>query len=94
MKTLRWKRTDQSDGASEILTIVRIDGDFRYYVEICSGPNVGDDFVGLYTLEGDQVRLSNCSWEVVSNPPREIIVQIETDWESGSNVIERLEDPS
>lgn len=92
MAVLRWVRTDQSDGASEILTLVQIDGDSQLRIEICAGPEIGDDFVGLYDLDGDQIQLGNCSWEAVdeSEVPADVITSIETDWESGSNVVTRM----
>ena len=91
MSAVRYRRTDSSDGASEILTVVRIDGESDFVIEICSGPGIGDDFVGLYDLDGDQLRTGNCSWEVVdeSEVPAEVIEMIETDWESGTNVVAR-----
>lgn len=85
----RWIRTD--DGVSEILTVVRVDGDEKYYVEICAGPNVGDDFVGLYTLDGDQIPFGNREWTTVSDPPAEVVEAIESDWESGSSVVRLLD---
>jgi hypothetical protein len=93
VSALRWTRTDQSDGASEILTIVRIDGQTDLCVEVCAGPEVGDDFVGLYDLDGDQLTLGNCSWEAVdaSEVPAEVVTSIETDWEHGSTIVERFE---
>jgi hypothetical protein len=92
MSAVRFRRTDHFDGASEILTVVRVDGEADLRIEICAGPKVGDDFVGLYDLDGDQLQVGNCSWEVVdeTHVPADIIAAIETDWESGSNFVERL----
>ncbi len=97
MSALRWTRTDQSDGAHEILTIVRIDGQTDLCVEVCAGPEIGDDFVGLFDLDGEQLTLGNCSWdavdasEVPSEVRAEVVTTIETDWEHGSTIVERLE---
>lgn len=84
-------RTEE-DGASEILTIVRIDGQTDLAVEVCSGPEIGDDFVGLYDLDGDQIRTGNCSWEAVdeSEIPDDVVTTIETDWERGTSIVKRL----
>jgi hypothetical protein len=100
VSALRWKRTEL-DGATEdgepiesteILTLVRIDGETEIRIEICAGPEIGDDFVGLYALDGDQLQLDNCSWDAVdaSEVPAEVIITIETDWECGSCRVERL----
>jgi hypothetical protein len=89
---VRWTRTDQSDGAHEILTIVRIEGQPDLCVEVCAGPEIGDDFVGLYDLDGDQLTTGNCSWEAVDacEVPADVVSTIETDWEHGTTVVERL----
>lgn len=91
MSALRWTRTGD-DGASEILTIVRVDGRSDLAVEICAGSEVGDDFVGLYDLDGDQITTGNCSWEAVdaNEVGPEIVETIETDWELGTSVVARL----
>lgn len=89
---IRFTRTDSNDGASEILTIVHVDGDpadlFR--VEVCAGPEVGDDFVGLYDLDGDQIRLGNAEWEAAEDVPDDVIEAVELGWESGTNTVKRL----
>lgn len=91
MSAARWTRTD-TDGASEILTLVKIDGRDGLCVEICAGPEVGDDFVGLYDLDGDQLSLGNCTWEAVdaSEIPAAIVENFASDWESGSSTVTRL----
>ena len=92
MSAVRFTRRDVSDGASEILTVVRLDGSTDLAIEICAGPGIGDDFVGLYDLDGDQLRVGNCTWEAVDEAevPADVVTSIETDWESGTNVVERL----
>jgi hypothetical protein len=97
-----WKRTDQSDGASEVLRLVvtedrrtfvcaGLEGrEFPYLVQITTGPEVGDDFVGLYDLDGEEVRLPSVKWELASDVPGEVIEQIESGWESGSKVVDRI----
>lgn len=105
----RFIRTDRSDGASEILTIVRLtsgkfadslfacsdlDGrEYPYLVEICTGPVIGDDFVGLYDLDGERIYPGNADWERVAEAPAEVVDQIENGWESGSNLVTRLVQP-
>jgi hypothetical protein len=92
MSAIRFNRIDLSDGASEILTVVRIDGEDELRIEICAGPEIGDDFVGLYDLDGDQLQLGNISWETVdaAEVPTDVIAAIESDWESGTSVMERI----
>jgi hypothetical protein len=97
----RFTRTD-SDDASEVLTVVKLtsgklfasqdlDGrEYPYLVQITTGPDVGDDFVGLYDLDGDKVDVGNADWVTVAEAPAEVIEQIESGWESGSNVVERI----
>jgi hypothetical protein len=65
--------------------------EYPYLVQITSGPEVGDDFVGLYTLDGDQVETGNgWTWEIVDQAPAEVINAIETGWETGTSVVERI----
>lgn len=64
--------------------------EYPYLVQITSGPDVGDDFVGLYTLDGDQLDPHGWTWEIVSEAPAEVVDQIETSWESGTSVVERI----
>lgn len=99
MSALRWKRSQLSwDGheaieSSEILTLVRIDGETEIRVEICTGPEIGDDFVGLYDLDGDQLQLGNCSWEAVdaSEVPADVVEDIDMNWDMGGTcTVERL----
>jgi hypothetical protein len=80
----RYVRTDPIDDTSEILTLVQIDGRDGYYVEICSGPKPGDDFVGLFDLDdGSLIDLGNCTWERVRKAPKEIADAL-LDWETGT----------
>ena len=91
MGTIRWTRTDGD--ASEVLTLVRIDGQDDLSIQITTGPDDGDDFVGLYDLDGDQLR-GNCTWEVVdeSDLTAEQIESIRLDWETGTSSVERIAD--
>lgn len=90
MKTaVRFVRTDLSDGATEVLTLVRVEGIADYMVEVCAGPNVGDGFVGLYDLDGSQ-RRGDYEWEAVSRAPDEVICAIEENWAIGNMVVERM----
>ena len=102
----QFTRTDRSDGASEVLTLVKLtsgplagksftsqdlDGrEYPYLVQITTGADVGDDFVGLYDLDGDKVDVGNAEWVTVAKVPAEVIEQIENGWESGSNVVARI----
>lgn len=90
MSAARWRRTDLSYGVSEILTIVRIDGEADLAVEVCSGSEIGDDFIGLFDLDGDQLQSNRSrSWEVVEleDLPAEVVEQIEG-WAHGNTVVE------
>ena len=84
------------DGASECLRLVTVDngdqfycddleGDYPYLVQVTSGPNVGDDFVGVFDLDGGEVNLpSGQSWTLVSREavPEEVLAQIEVGWDN------------
>jgi len=97
MTTAAWIRT-AFDDSSECLRLVTVDhgdqffcddlgGDYPYLVQVTSGPEVGDDFVGLFDLDGCEVRLaSGQSWQTVSREsvPEAVIDQIETGWDTGS----------
>jgi hypothetical protein len=99
-------RTDRSDDASEVLTLVRLtsgrlagkgfasqdlDGrEYPYLVQVTTGPDMGDDFVGLYDLDGDKIDVGNADWVAVGKAPAEVIEQIENGWESGSSVVTRI----
>jgi hypothetical protein len=82
-RAIRWTRIDQSDGASEILTIVRLN---VWMVEVHAGPGVGENFVGLYDLDGEAFEAGSCPLgsclEVAdaSEVPAEVVTMIETDW--------------
>lgn len=102
----RFTRTDRSDGASEVLTLVKLtsgplagkrfvsqdlDGrEYPYLVQITTGPDVGDDFVGLYDLDGDKVDVGNADWVTVAEAPAEVIEQIETSWATRFNEVARI----
>ena len=96
VSAVRWTRT-ACDGASEILTLVRLDSETRLCgdlaIEICAGPEVGDDFVGLYSLDGDQLNLGNASWSAVEEArvSRRLVSRIARDWESGTSTVTRLD---
>ena len=90
MSALRWTRTDGD--ASEILTVVRIEGRVGLAVEVCAGPAIGDEFVGLYDLDGDALNLASGTWEAVDECEltTEQIESIRLDWESGTSTVERF----
>ena len=95
----RFLRTEpdftEAGSASECLSLVRFDADSRYAgeyaVQITSGPLPGDDFVGVYDLDGDQINASNTSWELVddSEIPAEH-VGWEASWERGNSTVRPL----
>jgi hypothetical protein len=57
---------------------------------VTTGPEPGDDFVGLYDLDGDRLDVGNADWEAVSEAPAEVIEQVEQGWETGTSTVERL----
>lgn len=92
---IRFVRRDLSDGAIEILTIVRVEGREDYFVEVCAGPNVGDDFVGLYDLEGDKVDLGNVEWEAADGrgaADDALVAAVEDNFANGNVTVERVEE--
>lgn len=89
------------DGASEVLTIVRLDEgeiysealdrETPYAVEVCAGPSVGDDFVGVYDLDGERIDgLRPRSWAIADDVPAEVVEAVEDGWSTGLNVVSRL----
>lgn len=69
------------------------DAEYPYLVQITTDDTPDADFVGLYDLDdldGDKVDVWNCSWELVSEAPEEVIVQIEQGWASGTSHVVRL----
>lgn len=98
----RFSRTG-ADGASEILTLAKLtngeifvsedlDGaEYPYLVQVTAGQELGTDFVGLYDLDGSRVDVGNSSWVAVTEAPVAVIEQIESGWETGSNVVTRFE---
>jgi hypothetical protein len=70
------------------------DGDaveFPYLVQVTSGPEDGDDFVGLYYLDGGRAQIGNgWTWEIATVAPSQVIDEVETSWECGTSVITRI----
>lgn len=98
---IHWTRTD-TDGASEVLRLVVLDGgekfvssdlegaEYPYLVQITSGPDAGDDFVGLYDLDGDEIAFANRTWELASEAPVDVIEQIESGWGNNTSAVARV----
>lgn len=81
--SIRFLRED-NDGSTEALTIVQLLNDCKnYYIEVCSGPDIGDDFIGLYDLEGNRIEIGNQNWEAVEFVSQEIIDYVICEWSSG-----------
>lgn len=80
----QFKRTDYSDNASEILSLVRFD-DGGYGVQVTT-PD-GDDLVGVYDLDGDKIN-GPCDWELVpaAEVPAEHLAW-SSEWETGSTTV-------
>jgi len=97
VSAVRFRRTD--DDASEVLTLVRVDQEPGYEpgkspvrVQITTGPDDGDDFVGLYSLDGDQLNYANVAWTVISADELtdDEVESIRQDWETGTSSVERI----
>jgi hypothetical protein len=60
-------------------------------VQVTTGGDDGDDFVGLYDLDGDQIHGTE-TWTVVGEDEisPETIAEVEGNWECGSSVVTRL----
>jgi hypothetical protein len=80
---LRWLRT-HTDGAFEVLSLIQIDGLDGYAVQVTAD---GDDFVGLYDLDGDAINLSNMTWTLCSSAPAEAIESVANGWETGTTTV-------
>jgi hypothetical protein len=84
------------DGASECLALVRFTAESRQYagefaVQVTSGPNVGDDFVGLFDIDGEEMNTAQAEWELV--PAAEVPTDLadwELGWETGTTTVEAL----
>lgn len=74
--------TEEVIERSEVLTLVRVDGHDGLFVQVTSGDEVGDDFVGLYDLDGDSVDLGNCEWSLVEDMPAEEIEEKLREWDT------------
>ncbi len=61
-------------------------------VQVTTGADAGDDFVGLYDLDGDQIQLGNETWTVVGKDEvsPDTIAEVEGNWECGLSVVTRL----
>jgi hypothetical protein len=87
------------DGATELLTVCRIDaphplaGELVIQIEAGHATDDEREFVGLYDLDGDQLSTGNCTWECVA--PEELlaeqIAEIEVSWETGTSTVRRVE---
>ena len=92
VSAVRWTRTDPSDGAHEILTLVRRDAVGGVVVQVTTGADAGDDFVGLYDLDGDQIQLGNETWTVLAEDEvsPDTVAEVVGNWECGSSVVTRI----
>ena len=70
-----------------------LESDTRFVVQVTTGPDVGDDFVGLYDLDGEEIRVANASWTVApaAEIPAAVIEAVEEGWASGSYVVTRAD---
>jgi hypothetical protein len=94
VSSVSWTRTNGD--VSEVLTLVRIDdcpyptcvGEFA--IQVTTGPDDGDDFVGLYTIDGDELTTyGRYSWPVVDadDLTESRLQEIANDWATGSSFV-------
>lgn len=93
---MQFRRRDMNDGAEELLTIVRLDGEefwseallretpFAVQVE------QGDHFAGLFDLDGEELPDGNREWAEAVPVPADVVDAVEDGWASGSYVVERM----
>lgn len=95
---LQWRRTSP-DGASECLTLCTVDGasyfsgwtgrETPYVVQVTTGPSAGDDFVGLFDLDGERIALpSPGSWAACTAAPDDVIAAVVEGWSTGLHTCE------
>jgi hypothetical protein len=99
MRAIQFERSDCGDGATEVLTVCRIDaphplaGELVIQVEAGRASDSERDFVGLYDLDGDALDVGNSTWSIVR--PEELsaekIADIEASWETGTSTVRRVE---
>ena len=87
----QYTRRNHDGNAVETLSLVRRDRDGELVVQIESGTPADRerDFVGLYSVDGDQLQLGNETWELAEDVPDAAADEIFADWESGSYLVER-----
>ena len=86
---IRFTRT-ADDGATETLTLCLLNG-VEHVVQVTSGPDEGDDFVGIYDLDGDKwPTTQDDEWALCTSASAEIIAAIEDGWATGTNTVERI----
>jgi len=84
----QFRRTDEYDGASEILTVVHLESGCLA-IQVTTGPEIGDDFAGLYDLDGEQIGYVG-GFEVAEDVPADVASAIEENWATGNRTVERL----
>jgi hypothetical protein len=102
---IQFRRIDRSDNASEVLSLVKptdpaalfacaeLDQHLPYLVQITTGTEPGDDFVGLYDLDGDKVDQFHIGeWELAAaaEVPADVVDLLATSWETGSWEVTRI----
>lgn len=93
---MQFLRTDHTDGAEEILTIVvspqtffcsALERETHYLVQVTQD----DHYAGIYDLDGDAI-FQTLEWEVATEIPPEVIAAVEEGWASGTYTVERQEE--
>lgn len=88
MTTIAYRR-EAIDGASEVLTLCKLGDEF--VVQVCRDTKARE-FVGLYDLDGSELR-GNCQWEAVETAPVDVIESFEA-WGNYSDIasFERIDE--
>jgi hypothetical protein len=89
-ESVRFLRTERHEGgASEVLTVCRLGR--RYVVQVTTGPEIGEDFVGLYDLDGERINLAHGqTWSVARRVPTRVADAV-SGWDLGGEYyVERL----
>jgi hypothetical protein len=91
---MRFLRTDITDGAEEILTIVETKTPFfcsalerktHYLVQVTQD----DDFAGIFDLDGDAI-FQNLDWAIADDIPPDVVEAVEEGWATGNYTVEEL----
>ena len=85
MTSTRFTRRALDNNTTQILSLIQFTSGREGYAVQITTPDTGD-FVGLYSLDGEQLRLGNCDWELVDETlPEEL-----AGWQESWDVVETI----